>query len=174
MRKTRRFKALLLTGVLMAAMCLPTFAAFYHTGEGTATTFLGNVYIDNYIYYSSNTSTELKLVSVVYMIEHEIDPPTSDYSINDIATLVTESPSMAQTEFYDYNLDIQANTLTRIEIPTGGTFTKGSGSASTSYVLVRPRVALAAFEWQDLEIPTQYVGYDVFFWRDSITKSFHQ
>ena len=81
---------------------------------------------------------------------------------------------MAEREFFKHNLNIGPNTNTRVELPTSGTFVKGSGSASTSYVLVRPRVSLASATYNGISIPTKYVGYDVFFWRDSITKSFHQ
>lgn len=172
-KKSQKLRTFFLLSVLTAVMCAQAFAASYHTGTGTATTLLGDAHVDSYIYYSSNTTTQLSLTSVTYYISHDITLPAT-YRINDISTFVTASPSMTEREFFLHDLNIGPNYNTRVELKTPGTFTKGSGSADTSYVLVRPRVALASATYNGITIPTKYVGYDVFFWRDSITKSFHQ
>lgn len=164
MRKTKHSKALLLAGVLMVSMCLPAFAASYHTGIEEAEFGAGSVYVDAYVYYSSNTSSSISITSVVEYISHSIPLLEIDEAIAYIYGAQSASPDMHN----EMNLGIGPNVNTRVEVGVYDTFSKSGG-----YVMCQARAILGSADVDGLEIPGYGVGWDIFFEPNSTWATFH-
>ncbi len=163
-KKLCRYIATSLVFALLLAV--PSFAAHHYTGNQYAVYGSARVGVEAYIYYSTNTSSNIYVTSsAMYVRNYTIE------TIDNAFFKATEIPSYNEREYPFDTFAIAPNGLQRIERSVNASFSKSP--SSNGYVLFQSKVAVGSTDASGIPSAGVVVGWDTFCYPNSFSSSFH-
>lgn len=154
MRKNRKLTSFVLVMILTVALAVTAMAASHYTGNQYATYSTGRIGVESYIYYGSNTTTNINITSSVVFVRNEVGVYAGPVNVR-----ITEEPSGSNLfEDTDFVLIENGGPIVRSEIAVGETFEKDDYVFFKAFVNIFDHVS---------------VGWDTFIYPSSFSSSFH-
>lgn len=153
MRKNRKLTSFVLVMILAVALAATAMAAHHYMGNQYATYGAGRIGLESYIYYGTNTTSNINITSAVSFVRNECGSTAGPVTFS-ASVQPSGSNSFSKSDY--------------VSVPTGGSIVRSEIAvnrtfAKSNYVFCQNLV----------QIHDVAVGWDTFIYPSSFSSSFH-